>query len=45
MTKEELEKMICSLDGDVLEVLDGEIDGFDPCSLFNPSQKKWGLMM
>ena len=43
MTKEEFERMVRSLDGDALEVLDGEIDGFDPNSPFNPSPEGMGL--
>ena len=43
MTREEFEKMVRSLDGDALEVLDGEIDGFDPDSPFNPSPMEMGL--
>ena len=43
MTKEEFEKMVRSLEGDALEVLDGEIDGFDPCSPFNPGPEEMGL--
>jgi hypothetical protein len=36
MTRKEFEKIVCSLDGDALEVLDGEVDGFDSNSPFNP---------
>lgn len=36
MTSEDLERMAHSLDSDVLEVLDGESDGFEPNRLFNP---------
>jgi hypothetical protein len=36
MTREEFEKMLRSLEGDALEVLDGEVDGLDPSSPFNP---------
>ena len=43
MTREEFEKMVCSLDGEALEVLDGEVDGFDPGSPFNPSPMEMGL--
>ena len=43
MTKEEFERMVRSLDGDALEVLDGEIDGFDPDSPFNPGLEEMGL--
>ena len=43
MTKEEFEGMARSLDGDALEVLDGEIDGFDPDSPFNPGLEEMGL--
>lgn len=43
MTKEEFEKVIRSLDGDALEVLDGEVDGFDPDSPFNPGLEEMGL--
>ena len=43
MTKEEFERMVRSLDGDALEVLDGEIDGFDPNSPFNPGLEEMGL--
>ena len=35
--------MVRSLDGDALEVLDGEIDGFDPDSPFNPGLEEMGL--
>ena len=43
MTREEFEKMVCSMDGEVLEVLDGEVDGFDLNSPFNPSPMEMGL--
>ena len=43
MTREEFEKKARSLDGDALEVLDGEIDGFDPNSPFNPGLEEMGL--
>ena len=43
MTKEEFERMVRSLDGDALEVLDGEIDGFDPDSPVNPGLEEMGL--
>ena len=43
MTKEEFEEMVCSLDGEALEILDGEIDGFDPSSPFNPGPVEMGL--
>ena len=43
MTREEFEKMVRSLDGEALEVLDGEIDGFDPDSPFNPGLEEMGL--
>ena len=43
MTREEFEKMVRSLDGEALEVLDGEIDGFDSNSPFNPSPEEMGL--
>ena len=43
MTREEFEKMVCSLDGEALEVLDGEVDGFDSNSPFNPSPEEMGL--
>ena len=43
MTREEFERMVCSLDGDALDVLEGEIDGFDPCSPFNPTPGEMGL--
>ena len=36
MTREEFEKRVRSLDGDALEVLNGEVDGLDPSSPFNP---------
>lgn len=36
MTREEFEKMLRTLEGDALEVLDGEVDGLDPSSPFNP---------
>jgi hypothetical protein len=36
MTREEFEKMLRALEGDALEVLDGEVDGLDPSSPFNP---------
>lgn len=43
MTREEFEKMVRALNGDVLEILDGEIDGFDPSSPFNPGPVEMGL--
>ena len=43
MTREELERMACSLDGDALYVLDGKIDGFAPVSPFNPTPGEMGL--
>ena len=43
MTREGFEKKARSLDGDALEVLDGEIDGFDPNSPFNPGLEEMGL--
>ena len=43
MTREEFEKMVRSLDGEALEVLDGEVDGLDPNSPFNPSPEEMGL--
>ena len=43
MTREEFERMVRSLEGDALEVLDGEIDGFDPNSPFNPGLEEMGL--
>ena len=43
MTREEFEKMVRSLDGDALEVLDGEVDGFDLDSPFNPGPEEMGL--
>lgn len=36
MTREEFEKMLRTLEGDALEVLDGEVDGLDSSSPFNP---------
>ena len=36
MTREEFEKMLRTLECDALEVLDGEVDGLDPSSPFNP---------
>lgn len=36
MTREEFEKMLRALEGDALEVLNGEVDGLDPSSPFNP---------
>jgi hypothetical protein len=36
MTREEFEKMLRALEGDALEVLDGEVDGLDSSSPFNP---------
>lgn len=36
MTREELEKILRTLEGDALEVLNGEVDGLDPSSPFNP---------
>jgi hypothetical protein len=36
MTREEFEKILRTLEGDALEVLDGEVDGLDPSSPFNP---------
>ena len=43
MTKTEFERLVCSLDGEALEVLDGEIDGFDANSPFNPGPEEMGL--
>ena len=43
MTREEFERMVCSLDGDALDVLEGEIDGFDRGSPFNPGLEEMGL--
>ena len=36
MTREEFEKILRTLEGDALEVLNGEVDGLDPSSPFNP---------
>ena len=36
MTREAFEKILRTLEGDVLEVLNGEVDGLDPSSPFNP---------
>jgi hypothetical protein len=36
MTREEFEKILRTLEGDALEVLDGEVDGLDSSSPFNP---------
>lgn len=36
MTREEFEKMLRTLEGDALEVLNGEVDGLDSSSPFNP---------
>ena len=36
MTREEFEKMLRTLEGDAIEVLDGEVDGLDSSSPFNP---------
>lgn len=43
MTKEEFEKMVRSLDGDALDVLDGDVDGFNSDSPFNSSPMEMGL--
>ena len=43
MTREELERMACPLDGDALDVLEGKIDGFDSGSPFNPTPGEMGL--
>lgn len=43
MTKAEFERLVCSLDCEALEVLDGEIDGFDANSPFNPGPEEMGL--
>ena len=43
MTREEFEEEVCSLDADALAALDGEIDGFDLDSPFNPSPEEMGL--
>ena len=43
MTREEFEGMACSLDGDALDILDGEICGFDPGSPLNPTHEEMGL--
>ncbi len=43
MTREEFEEEVRSLDADALAALDGEIDGFDLDSPFNPSPEEMGL--
>ena len=43
MTREAFEEMVRSLDGEALEVLDGEADGLDPNSPFNPGLEEMGL--
>ena len=43
MTREEFEKMVRSLDGDALEVLDGEANGFGLNSPFDPGSVEVGL--
>ena len=36
MTREEFEKILRTLEGGAIEVLNGEVDGLDPSSPFNP---------
>ncbi len=43
MTREEFEKKVRSLDCEALEALEGEVDGFDPDSPFNPGPEEMGL--
>ena len=43
MNKAEFERLVCSLDGDALEVLGGEMDGLDANSPFNPGPEEMGL--